>query len=86
MINRQQFPATRNSHFDFNRVSEYFGFHFVLSDYPREKLLKARAVIETGALYYTMKAMADIRGGSQGHCQIIEFLHEGKLDAAINLL
>jgi len=30
-----------------------------LSDYPGEKLLKARAVIETGALYYTMKAMAN---------------------------
>jgi DNA-binding FadR family transcriptional regulator len=44
--------------FDFNRVSEYFGFHFALSDYPREKLLKARAVIETGALYYTMEAMS----------------------------
>ncbi len=43
--------------FDFDRVSEYFGFHFALSDYPREKLLKARAVIETGALYYTMEAM-----------------------------
>jgi DNA-binding FadR family transcriptional regulator len=43
--------------FDFARVSEYFGFHFALSDYPREKLLKARAVIETGALYYTMEVM-----------------------------
>jgi DNA-binding FadR family transcriptional regulator len=43
--------------FDFSRVSEYFGFHFALSDYPREKLLKARAVIETGALYYVMEAM-----------------------------
>lgn len=40
--------------FDFERVSEYFGFHFALSDYPRDKLLKARVVIETGALYYTM--------------------------------
>ena len=43
--------------FDFKRVSEYFGFHFALSDYPREKLLKARTVIETGALYYTMEIM-----------------------------
>jgi len=25
--------------FDFGRVSEYFGFHFALSDYPKEKLL-----------------------------------------------
>jgi GntR family transcriptional regulator, transcriptional repressor for pyruvate dehydrogenase complex len=43
--------------FDFNRVSEYFGFHFALSDYPKEKLLKARAVIETGALHYVAEAM-----------------------------
>ena len=43
--------------FDFDRVSEYFGFHFALSDYPREKLLKARVVIETGALFYTMEEM-----------------------------
>jgi DNA-binding FadR family transcriptional regulator len=41
--------------FDFDRVSEYFGFHFALSDYPRDKLLKARMVIETGALYYTLE-------------------------------
>ncbi len=43
--------------FDFGRVSEYFGFHFALSDFPKEKLLKARAVVETGALYYVMEAM-----------------------------
>ena len=43
--------------FDFDRVSEYLGFHFALSDYPKDKLLKARLVIETGALYYTMQAM-----------------------------
>ena len=43
--------------FDFQRVSEYFGFHFALSDYPREKLLKARMVIETGSLFYTMEEM-----------------------------
>ena len=43
--------------FDFKCVSEYFGFHFALSDYPREKLLKARMVIETGALFYTMEEM-----------------------------
>jgi GntR family transcriptional regulator, transcriptional repressor for pyruvate dehydrogenase complex len=43
--------------FNFDRVSEYFGFHFALSDYPAEKLLKARVVIETGALFYTLEAM-----------------------------
>ena len=45
--------------FDFDRVSEYFGFHFALSDYPKDKLLKSRSVIETGALPYTMEAMKE---------------------------
>jgi DNA-binding FadR family transcriptional regulator len=44
--------------FNFDRVSEYFGFHFALSDFPREKLLKARLVIETGVLFYTVEEMA----------------------------
>ena len=55
--------------FDFDRVSEYFGFHFALSDYPREQLYEARMVLETGTLYYTMRAMkqdpalyAELRG------------------------
>jgi GntR family transcriptional regulator, transcriptional repressor for pyruvate dehydrogenase complex len=43
--------------FSFDRVSEYFGFHFALSDFPRDKLLKARVVIETGALYYVIEEM-----------------------------
>jgi DNA-binding FadR family transcriptional regulator len=43
--------------FSFDRVSKYFGFHFALTDYPKEKLLKARTVIETGTLIYTMEAM-----------------------------
>jgi GntR family transcriptional regulator, transcriptional repressor for pyruvate dehydrogenase complex len=43
--------------FNFDRVSEYFGFHFALSNYPIEQLLKARVVIETGSLYYALEAM-----------------------------
>ena len=43
--------------FSFDRVSEYFGFHFALCDYPKDKLLGSRAVIEMGTLPYTMKAM-----------------------------
>ena len=43
--------------FDFNCVSEYFGFHFALSDYPKRHLLKARLVIETGSLFYVMEEM-----------------------------
>ncbi|MBN2292538.1 MAG: FadR family transcriptional regulator [Pirellulales bacterium] len=45
--------------FDFDRVSEYFGFHFALSDYPKDELLKSRIALETGALYYTMEAMRE---------------------------
>ena len=140
--------------FDFKRASEYFGFHFALSDYPKEKLLRARVVIETGALFYTMQVMkanpdlyprlrklaesapdtknsADPRwieydiafhrtlvdasditplasfcdllqaffykfrdrmvsdnaqGDRQGHIQIVEHLHKGKLEAATKML
>jgi GntR family transcriptional regulator, transcriptional repressor for pyruvate dehydrogenase complex len=43
--------------FDFDRVSEYLGFHFALSDYPTEQLFQARMVIETGALFYTIAAI-----------------------------
>jgi len=43
--------------FDFGRASEYFGFHFALSDYPKDKLLKSRMVIEIGVLPYTMEAI-----------------------------
>ena len=43
--------------FDFKCVSEYFGFHFALSDYPKRHLLKARLVIETGSLFYVMEEM-----------------------------
>jgi GntR family transcriptional repressor for pyruvate dehydrogenase complex len=43
--------------FDFRRVNEYFGFHMALSDYPKEQLLRARIVIETGSLFYVMEAM-----------------------------
>jgi GntR family transcriptional regulator, transcriptional repressor for pyruvate dehydrogenase complex len=43
--------------FNFDRVSEYFGFHFALSDYPRDELFKARMVLETGALFYSMEAI-----------------------------
>ena len=137
--------------FDFDRASEYFGFHFALSDYPKEKLLDSRSVIETGALPYTMEAMradpaiyprlrelaqaapetdhvddrwieydvafhrglveasglaplvsicdllqaffhkfraamGDVRKGKDTHCQIVDALNNGELDAAVGLL
>jgi GntR family transcriptional regulator, transcriptional repressor for pyruvate dehydrogenase complex len=43
--------------FNFQRVSEYFGFHFALCDYPKDELLGSRAAIEFGVLPYTMKAL-----------------------------
>jgi GntR family transcriptional regulator, transcriptional repressor for pyruvate dehydrogenase complex len=43
--------------FSFDRVSEYFGFHFALCDYPKDQLLGSRIVIELGTLPYTLKAM-----------------------------
>jgi GntR family transcriptional regulator, transcriptional repressor for pyruvate dehydrogenase complex len=55
-------------HFNFDRVSEYFGFHFALCGYPKEQLFEARMVLETGALYYTMRAM-------QGDPALYEDLH-----------
>jgi len=140
--------------FNFDRVSEYFGFHFALSDYPGEKLLKARVVIETGSLFYTMEAMkkdpaiytrlrtlaesapetdrvndrfieydiafhralvdasditplasfcdllqaffykfrdrmleaGDVRGGRDAHCRLVEYLRDGNLTAAIDMM
>jgi GntR family transcriptional repressor for pyruvate dehydrogenase complex len=47
------------NNFDFEAISEYFGFHFALSDYPPEKLLGSRAVIEMGTMPYTMAAMKE---------------------------
>ena len=43
--------------FSFDRVSEYFGFHFALCDYPKDELLGSREAIEIGVLPYTMKAL-----------------------------
>jgi GntR family transcriptional repressor for pyruvate dehydrogenase complex len=137
--------------FSFQRVSEYFGFHFALCDYPKDELLGSRAVIEIGSLPYVMKAMrkdpalyvrlrdlaksgpdvvraddrwiaydiafhralveasglrplaaicdllqaffhkfreymTDVGTGKEVHCKIVEILHDGKLDAAVDML
>lgn len=49
-------------HVDMARVTEYLGFHFALSNYPPEQLLKTRLVIELGALD---EAMNRISGDDQ---------------------
>jgi DNA-binding GntR family transcriptional regulator len=41
------------------RLTNYLGFHLAISDFPREQLLDARIVIETGAYGHVMRAMAD---------------------------
>ena len=43
--------------FDLNRLNEFLGFHFALNDYPREKLLHTRLIIELGVLGYSSKAI-----------------------------
>ena len=43
---------------DMERVTEYLGFHFALNNYPRQQLLKARIVIETGALAEALERIA----------------------------
>jgi GntR family transcriptional repressor for pyruvate dehydrogenase complex len=42
---------------DMKRVTEYLGFHFALANYPKEKLLKTRMVIETGAMGEVIEKM-----------------------------
>ncbi|MDD4889363.1 MAG: FCD domain-containing protein [Phycisphaerae bacterium] len=44
---------------DLGRASQYLGFHFAISNYPPGVLVRARLVIETGSLPYTMEAMAE---------------------------
>ncbi|MFO0948460.1 MAG: FCD domain-containing protein [Planctomycetota bacterium] len=46
-------------HVDMRRASEYLGFHFALSEYPRLQLLRARLVIEIGALPYAAARMTE---------------------------
>lgn len=67
--------------FDFSRVAEYFGFHFALSDYPREKLLKTRTVIETGVLYYTMAA---IRKDPEKYRELLELAEHGSANDSVD--
>jgi GntR family transcriptional regulator, transcriptional repressor for pyruvate dehydrogenase complex len=43
---------------DMQRVTEYLGFHFSLNNYPKEQLLRARSVLEKGALPGVMEQMA----------------------------
>jgi DNA-binding FadR family transcriptional regulator len=45
-----------------DRVTEYLGFHFAVSDYPLETLLDSRIVIETGALPFVMQRLAEEPG------------------------
>ena len=41
------------------RVSQYLGFHFAVSDYPMEELIDTRIIIETGGLRKIAERMAE---------------------------
>ena len=41
------------------RLTECLGFHFAVSSYPREQLVRARLALETGALAEAMERIAD---------------------------
>jgi DNA-binding FadR family transcriptional regulator len=45
-------------HVDMKRVTDYLGFHFALSDYPKDQLLRTRIVLEKGAMCGLMERMA----------------------------
>ncbi len=45
-------------HVDMKRVTNYLGFHLVISNFPPAQLLDSRIVIETGALPHVMRQMA----------------------------
>lgn len=44
---------------DMGQIMEYLGFHFALSDYPKQRLLKSRFIVESGVLPETMARMAE---------------------------
>jgi DNA-binding FadR family transcriptional regulator len=44
---------------DMKRLTSYLGFHLAISDFPRQQLLDARIVIETGALPHALRRMAE---------------------------
>jgi GntR family transcriptional repressor for pyruvate dehydrogenase complex len=46
-------------HVDMKRVTNYLGFHLVISNFPMSQLLDARLVIETGSLAHVMRQMAE---------------------------
>lgn len=43
---------------DMTKLTEILSFHFMLDNYPKELLLKARMVVEVGSLQYAMLAIA----------------------------
>lgn len=72
---------------DMKRVTEYLGFHFALADYPREKLLKTRIVIETGAVMEVIEKMKRDPRIYERLCEICTRLEQAgdDMDAFIRL-
>lgn len=47
------------AHLNMERVSQYLGFHFAVSDYPKEQLIDTRLAIELGGLPRAVDRMRD---------------------------
>jgi DNA-binding FadR family transcriptional regulator len=63
---------------DMARVTEYLGFQFALSGYPRRQLLRSRLVIESGVIPYVVEALT--ADPTQGH-RLYELVDEGRTAA-----
>jgi DNA-binding FadR family transcriptional regulator len=61
-----------------DRVVEYLGFHFAISKYPKERLLKTRVIIEMGALPDVMDRMNRKPGLYPELCAICDTLTDAK--------
>ena len=61
------------------RLNEYLGFHFALNNYPKERLLAARMVIETGIIPYyieSFKKNPDIYNQLNDICNKLEHCND----------
>lgn len=61
---------------DMGRVSTFLGFHLAASNYPRNELVKARMVIESGALAEAVERIAGDEATFQRLCTLNDRLRE----------
>jgi GntR family transcriptional repressor for pyruvate dehydrogenase complex len=62
---------------DMRRVTQYLTFHFALTDYPPAELMQTRVVIESGALTYIARAMADDAAVFERLASLVEASRQG---------